>query len=107
MIFIETPVFERIRDSYLDDDHYRLLQATLMARPDAGDLIRGSGGVRKIRWAIGGRGKRSGMRVIYYWRSSEDHVYLLTVYRKSEVSNLTRAEIKVLRNIVRQIEGKD
>ncbi len=107
MIFIETPVFERLRDSYLDDDHYRLLQVTLMARPDAGDVIRGSGGVRKIRWAIGGRGKRGGIRVIYYWRSSEDHVYLLTVYQKSEVSNLTRAEIKALRNIVRQIEGED
>ena len=106
MIFIETPVFERLRDSYLDDDHYRLLQVTLMARPDAGDVIRGSGGVRKIRWAIGGRGKRGGIRVIYYWRSSEDHVYLLTVYQKSEVPNLTRAEIKALRNIVRQIKGE-
>ena len=65
LIFIETPVFERYRDSHFDDDQYRLLQAVLMARPDAGDLIRGSGGVRKVRWAVEGRGKRGGLRVIY------------------------------------------
>ncbi len=106
MIFIETPVFQRLRDGYLNDDQYRLLQAILMARPDAGQLIRGSGGVRKVRWATEGRGKRGGLRVTYYWRNAEHHIYFLTVYRKSEVSDLAPSEIKALRNIVRQIEGE-
>lgn len=105
MIFIEAPAFEKIRVRYLDDEEYRLLQCLLLAHPGRGDLIRGSGGVRKLRWAMEGRGKRSGLRVIYYWRVSKDSVYLLTIYRKSEISDLTRSEIKVLRNIVRQIEG--
>lgn len=105
MIFIEAPAFEKIRVRYLDDEEYRLLQCLLLAHPGRGDLIRGSGGVRKLRWAVEGRGKRSGLRVIYYWRVLKDSVYLLTIYRKSEISDLTRSEIKVLRNIVRQIEG--
>ena len=64
MIFIEAPPFERVRQNYLDDDEYRLLQATLMANPAAGDLIRGSRGIRKVRWAMAGTGKRGGLRVI-------------------------------------------
>jgi hypothetical protein len=66
MIFIEAPTFERIRERYFDDDQYRLLQATLTAEPESGDLIRGSGGIRKVRWAAQGTGKRGGLRVIYY-----------------------------------------
>ena len=105
MIFIEAPPFERVRQSYLDDDEYRLLQATLMANPAAGDLIRGSGGIRKIRWAAAGTGKRGGLRVIYYWITKRDHVLLLTVYRKSEVSDLTPLEVRALRALVESLEG--
>jgi hypothetical protein len=104
MIFVETPPFERLREKYLDDNQFRLLQATLMARPDAGAIIVGSGGIRKIRWSVEGRGKRGGLRVIYFWLSAEGHVYFLTVYRKSEVADLSRDEIRALREIVRQIE---
>ena len=105
MIFIEAPPFERVRQSYLDDDEYRLLQTTLMANPAAGDLIRGSGGIRKIRWAAAGTGKRGGLRVIYYWITRTDHILLLTMYRKSEVSDLTPLEVRALRALVESLEG--
>ena len=105
MIFIEAPPFERVRQDYLNDDEYRLLQATLMANPAAGNLIRGSGGIRKIRWAAAGTGKRGGIRVIYYWITEHDHVLLLTVYRKSEVSDLTPVQIRALRALVDNPEG--
>lgn len=105
MIFIEAPTFERLRERYLDDDHYRLLQAALIANPDAGDLIPASGGIRKVRWAAESTGKRGGLRVIYYWITPHDHILLLTLYRKSEVSDLTPKEIKVLRELVKSLEG--
>ena len=105
MIFIEAPPFERVRQDYLNDDEYRLLQATLTANPAAGNLIRGSGGIRKIRWAAAGTGKRGGLRVIYYWVTKHDHVLLLTVYRKSEVSDLTPVQIRALRTLVDNLEG--
>ena len=105
MIFIEAPPFERVRQDYLDDDEYRLLQMALMANPAAGDLIRGSGGIRKIRWAATGRGKRGGLRVIYYWVSRRNHVLLLTMYRKSEISDLTPAQVSALRALLDSLEG--
>ena len=104
MIFVETPPFERSREGYFGDEHYRLLQVWLMANPEAGNVIRGSGGIRKLRWGREGRGKRGGMRVIYYYASALSHIYFLTLYRKSEVSDLSRGQIKVLRNLVKQIE---
>jgi len=75
-----------------------------MANPEAGNVIRGSGGIRKLRWGREGRGKRGGMRVIYYYASALSHIYFLTLYRKSEVSDLSRSQIKVLRNLIKQIE---
>jgi len=66
MIFIETSTFTKILPSYLSDDDYRGLQSYLLQKPDAGDLIRGSGGVRKVRWAKAGKGKTGGIRAIYY-----------------------------------------
>jgi hypothetical protein len=77
MIFVEAPAFERIRERYLDDDQYRLLQLTLMANPESGDLIRGSGGIRKVRWAAHGKGKRGGLRVMPS-RTQEFHPRALT-----------------------------
>lgn len=105
MVFIEAPPFERVRQNYLADDEYRLLQTALMVNPAAGDLIRGSGGIRKIRWATAGRGKRVGFRVIYYWVSRRNHILLLTMYRKSEVSDLKPAEVSALRALVESLEG--
>ncbi|MCH8837632.1 MAG: type II toxin-antitoxin system RelE/ParE family toxin [Candidatus Marinimicrobia bacterium] len=106
MIFVETSFFEKIREDYLNDDQYSLLQATLLIAPDAGAIIKGSGGIRKIRWSVDGTGKRGGMRVIYYWRNAKDEIHLLTVYRKSEVKDLTQKEIKAFRAIVKQIAGE-
>ena len=71
MIFIEASTFTKLLPGYLTDDEYRGLQMYLMQKPDAGDLVRGSGGVRKVRWAPDGRGKRGGVRVIYYWKKPD------------------------------------
>ena len=107
MVFIEAPPFERVRQDYLDDDRYRLMQATLMANPSTGDLIRGSGGIRKLRWAAAGTGKRGGLRVIYYCFTERERILLLTMYRKSEVSDLTPAEVKALRALVESLGGDE
>ena len=84
----------------MDDDRYRELQALLIEDPDIGDLIQGSGGLRKIRWKLTGRGKRGGVRVIYYWAVSVDQIRMLYVYSKSDQENLTKDQLKVLRQIV-------
>ena len=67
MVFIETSLFTRLLPSYLSDDDYSGLQSYLLQKPDAGRLVRGSGGVRKVRWAPSGKGKSGGIRVIYYY----------------------------------------
>ena len=105
MLFVETSDFTRHLRSHLDDDDYAALQAFLSAHPDAGDLIRGSGGIRKIRWGSRGRGKRGGIRIIYYWLVAEDRVYLLTLCGKGVKDDLTRAELAAWRKIVEEIEN--
>ncbi|HJT78752.1 MAG TPA: hypothetical protein VJ739_16225 [Gemmataceae bacterium] len=67
MHFLETPVFTRAVAELLDDEQYRSLQVALLLRPEAGPVIRGSGGLRKLRWVLPGRGKRGGVRLIYFW----------------------------------------
>ena len=104
MIFVEAPAFERVRQDYLDDDQYRLLQAMLMASPTVGALIHGSGGIRKVRWRADGTGKRGGLRVIYYWFADRDHILLLTMYRKSEDTDLTPKQVSALRALVKSLE---
>lgn len=69
-------------------------------RPDADALIRGSGGLRKLRWGTSGRGKRGGLRMIYYWRVDRDRIYCLTLYAKNEMEDLSASEIRVLRDLV-------
>jgi hypothetical protein len=71
-------------------------------RPEAGNLIRGGGGLRKIRWNIPGKGKRGGIRVIYYWDKLDDTFYMLTAYKKSKKENLTRNQLKILRQLVEE-----
>ena len=104
VVFIETSTFTKQLPSHLDDDSYAALQAFLSVHPEAGDLIRGTGGIRKIRWAMLGRGKRGGSRVIYYWRTEQDHIYLLTVYAKGVKDDLTAAEREAWRKAVEAIE---
>jgi hypothetical protein len=94
MIFVETSLFTKLLPSYLDDEEYRCLQAYLLEHPESGDLIKGSGGIRKVRWAIQGKGKSGGVRIIYYWHCPRNHIYLLTLYGKSEQANIDKATLK-------------
>lgn len=100
MIIIETSIFTRQVVSLLPDEEYRKLQVLLANRPAAGDLIRGSGGLRKIRWALPGQGKRGGVRVIYYWAVTHERLLMLFMYPKTERGDLTPEQIKVLRQII-------
>ena len=84
----------------LSDDEYRLLQEGLVARPDAGRLIRGTGGLRKVRWAAKGRGKRGGVRIIYYWHVPGDRLLMLVAYTKSDQDDLTPRQRAMLRKII-------
>lgn len=91
----------RITDALSDDD-YRLLQEALLRRPAQGDLIEGTGGVRKLRWGEEGRGKRGGLRLIYYWHPQREIFLMLFLYRKSEQKDLTADQKRVLANVVQQ-----
>lgn len=102
MIFLETPVFTRQIKELVDDEEYRLLQARLIANPDAGDLIPRSGGLRKIRSGVAGRGKRGGARVIYYWVTAKSQIYMLLAYAKNVQENLTEEQLRVMRALVKQ-----
>jgi len=102
MLFIETPLFTKQIQELVDDDRYRTLQLSLIFRPDAGDIIRDSGGLRKIRLAIPGRGKRGGLRIIYYWDKPADRIYMLLAYKKSKQADLTQEQIKFLRKLVKE-----
>jgi hypothetical protein len=97
---IETSVFTRQVQNLLTDEEYRQLQLALVDNPEMGVIIQGSGGLRKIRWAISGRGKRGGVRTIYYWAVKKDQILLLLMYAKNEQDNLTQDQLKVLRGII-------
>ena len=101
MLIIETSVFTRCVKELLSDDQYAELQAALVVRPDAGNLIPGSHGLRKLRWKIDGGGKRGGIRIIYYWLTADDQLYMLYAYSKTESKDLTRQQIKRLAEIVK------
>ena len=88
MLFIEAPKFTELVKEHLCDDEYAALQWMLLERPDAGPIVPGSGGVRKLRWGLRGRGKRGGIRVIYYWKTADDEIWLLTLYAKNVQGNI-------------------
>ena len=100
MTIIETPIFTKQVVSTLSDEEYRLFQSALLEQPDAGKIIPGSGGLRKFRWSAGGRGKRGGVRVIYYWFTSKETILLLFMYPKNVQENLTAEQIKRLKGII-------
>ena len=101
VIFIETHVFtSRITQSVSDEDYHKL-QVHLTSHPDAGKLIRGSGGVRKIRCVASGRGKRGGARILYYW-DVPDRIYMIFCYLKNERENITPEQLKTLRKLVEE-----
>lgn len=94
MVFIETSAFTKRVMGYLTADEYLGLQMFLLERPDVGQVVQGTGGVRKLRWAMTGRGKSGGLRVIYYWRVSKDEIWLLTMYSKNERENISSHILK-------------
>lgn len=102
MLVVETPVFTRRVLTLLRDDDYRLLQYQLVARPEVGNVIRGSGGLRKIRWAATGRGKRGGVRVIYYWAADQEIIVMLLIYGKNEQDDLTSEQLRLLKRLVNE-----
>jgi hypothetical protein len=100
MEFVETSIFTQRITKLLMDDEYQDLQAVLAENPKAGEVIPGAGGLRKIRWRTAGRGKRGGLRIIYYcW--SEERLYMIFAYDKTEQSGLTPEQLKVLRAYVK------
>ncbi len=103
MEFIETPTFTRLVTALLTDDEYRELQNELVEYPEHGDLIKGGGGIRKFRFALKGRGKSGGIRVIYYWIKDDHLIYLLVAYPKSRKDTLTDKETAVLREFVKEL----
>ena len=98
--FKETSFFTRQTADLLSDEELTALQWQLMANPESGDLIRGSGGLRKLRWAGSGRGKRGGLRIIYYWHVSGSVIFLLLAYPKNEQENLSTDQLKILKSII-------
>jgi hypothetical protein len=102
MRFVETPVFTKTIHELMDDDDYRRLQLALLFRPEQGAVIRGGGGLRKIRWGARDTGKRGGVRVIYFWHKADEAIYMLLAYSKHSQEDLTPSQIKTLSRLVRE-----
>ncbi len=102
MEFIEASSFTRYVYDYLTEEEYAGLQNILANYPEMGSVVPGSGGVRKIRWSVSGRGKRGGVRVIYYYKKNDSEVWLLTIYQKNEIETIPA---HILKQIAREIEN--
>ena len=102
--FIETTLFSREREKWLPENEFQAMEAHLLDNPEAGDLIIGTGGCRKLRWKRQGMGKSGGIRVIYYHISQRGKIYLLLAYSKNKQENLSDAQKDALRAIINQLE---
>lgn len=100
--FIELPIFSKYREDYLEDHEYSKLQELLIHNPSSGDVIQGTGGLRKLRFADSNRrkGKRGGIRVIYYWWGNQYQIFLFTIYNKNELSDLSHDQKKLLKQLL-------
>jgi len=96
--FVETRLFTRLVQAYLTDDDYARLQQMLADDPELGDVVPGTGGVRKVRWGVAGRGKRSGIRVIYFFQATQEEIWLLTLYAKNVIENIPAHILRQIRN---------
>src|SRR4051812_7955971 len=103
MEFIETPTFTRLVVELMEDDDYAELQHALAKRPELGKIIKGGGGIRKVRWAGSGRGKRGGLRFIYYWQVPDGRIWMLLAYPKSERDDLDPVQLRQLRTLVKEL----
>ena len=103
MEFIETPTFTRLLADLLTDDEYAGLQNVLVENPQRGEIIKGGGGIRKLRHALPGRGKSGGVRVIYYWVRDDGQIYMLLIDPKSKKDDLTDRETALLREFVKEL----
>jgi mRNA-degrading endonuclease RelE of RelBE toxin-antitoxin system len=102
MEFIEASAFAKHVYDYLSDEEYSGFQHFLLLHPESGKVVPGSGGIRKVRWAMSGKGKRGGVRVIYYYKKQQDEIWLLTIYSKNVVENIPA---HVLRQIAKEIDN--
>jgi hypothetical protein len=102
-LFVEMPAFERHRSNYVDDDGFLAMQLMLLRQPDAGEVIRGTGGLRKVRFSDNRRqkGKRGGLRIIYFWWAAGGQFWLFTLYDKDEVDDLTPRERGALKDMLK------
>jgi mRNA-degrading endonuclease RelE of RelBE toxin-antitoxin system len=100
MKIIETTVFTKRLRVFLKEEEYRKLQNELILNPRKGKIIRGSGGFRKIRWSIPGKGKSGGVRIIYYWVKIKEIILMLFIYSKNEQDDLTNEQLNILKSIV-------
>lgn len=105
MEFIETSAFTRIITQLMPDDDYKTMQEAMIAQPDIGNIIKGTGGLRKFRWKLNGTGKRGGSRIIYYWQVSEDTFYMLYAYTKNQQTDLTEDQKKVLAELAKELRN--
>ena len=102
MRFVETPIFTRRITDLISDARYAELQKQLVENPKAGPVVPGSGGLRKLRWSGSGRGKRGGIRVIYYWYNGSEDFFMLLAFAKNEQEDLTTEQKRILRAVVAQ-----
>lgn len=102
MVFSESSSFTKKIYDVITDDEYSQLQWALVNNPESGSVIPSSGGIRKVRWAAEGKGKRGGARVIYYWITEDDEILFLDIYRKTEKDDLTKREIDFFKQLVEE-----
>ncbi|MFA5801481.1 MAG: type II toxin-antitoxin system RelE/ParE family toxin [Thermoleophilia bacterium] len=102
MRFVETSIFTEEVQNLLEEEEYRALQLALLFRPEQGAVIKGSGGLRKIRWGAKGKGKRGGCRIIYYLDKPQEIIYMLFPYEKSAQADLSSQQLKILSRLVKE-----
>ncbi|VAX35380.1 hypothetical protein MNBD_UNCLBAC01-1401 [hydrothermal vent metagenome] len=94
MEIIEAPIFTKKIEELISSESYRELQSKLIVDPHFGNVISGGNGIRKLRWSFPGKGKRGGIRVVYYWMGKENIIYMIIAYKKSEKEDLTKDQLK-------------
>lgn len=104
MLFVEAELFTRFLPDYFSDDEYSEIQDFLVENPQAGVLIKGCHGLRKLRWKLSNKGKRGGVRIIYYWCVTDEIIYLMTLYAKNEAADLSSKDKKILKQLLGELK---